>query len=409
MSKSSAAGSDFENQDSFRVVRVERRVFDYVLVGGGLQNALIALAVLAARPTARIALVERGLRIGGNHLWAFHAGDVSLPARAFIEPLVVHRWPGYDVAFPGRARRLDAPYEAVSSAKLDEVVRRSIARSPNAIALLGSDVTAVGEHRVELADGRVLHATAVIDARGPDRFAAGAATGYQKFLGLELELETSSGFDRPLLMDARVPQTDGFRFMYALPLAERRLLLEDTYFSSSAELEPGRLREAILAYAMAAGFRVARITREETGVLALPLRAPAMRQAGSPLLAGYAGGWFHPTTGYSFPIALRLAELLASAAPDELFGPRFAALAAEQERQARFAVLLNRLLFGAFQPADRWNALDRFYRLPEPTIRRFYALRTNSGDRARILCGRPPRGLSLRALLGRTELAGASA
>jgi lycopene beta-cyclase len=43
--------------------------------------------------------------------------------------------------------------------------------------------------------------------------------------------------------------------------------------------------------------------------------------------------------------------------------------------------------------------MERFYELPEPSIARFYALSTTAFDRARSLCGRPPRGLSLgRAL-----------
>ena len=44
--------------------------------------------------------------------------------------------------------------------------------------------------------------------------------------------------------------------------------------------------------------------------------------------------------------------------------------------------------------------LARFYRLPEAVIRRFYALELTAMDRARILVGRPPRGMSLRAALG---------
>jgi lycopene beta-cyclase len=57
------------------------------------------------------------------------------------------------------------------------------------------------------------------------------------------------------------------------------------------------------------------------------------------------------------------------------------------------------MLFGAFAPQERYHVLERFYRLPESTIRRFYALETLAMDRARILCGRPPRGFSLRRLL----------
>jgi len=43
---------------------------------------------------------------------------------------------------------------------------------------------------------------------------------------------------------------------------------------------------------------------------------------------------------------------------------------------------------------DRWTALARFYRLPEPTIARFYASRSTRWDRARMLLGRPPRGVA---------------
>ena len=39
--------------------------FDLILVGGGLQNGLIALAVRSRWPHARIALVERGDHVGG--------------------------------------------------------------------------------------------------------------------------------------------------------------------------------------------------------------------------------------------------------------------------------------------------------------------------------------------------------
>ena len=39
-------------------------MFDVILVGGGLQSALIALAVLARQPGARVAIVERASRLG---------------------------------------------------------------------------------------------------------------------------------------------------------------------------------------------------------------------------------------------------------------------------------------------------------------------------------------------------------
>jgi lycopene beta-cyclase len=101
-----------------------------VLVGGGLQNGLLALALLARRPGARIALLEREASLGGNHTWSFHEGDVPEAARAWVEPLVARRWPSYEVRFPGLERTLRHAYATISSARLNAVVRARFAGAP---------------------------------------------------------------------------------------------------------------------------------------------------------------------------------------------------------------------------------------------------------------------------------------
>ena len=49
------------------------------------------------------------------------------------------------------------------------------------------------------------------------------------------------------------------------------------------------------------------------------------------------------------------------------------------------------MMFTAVAPERRWRLLARFYRLPAPTIERFYALRMTLTDRVRLLAGWPPR------------------
>jgi lycopene beta-cyclase len=368
--------------------------FDYLLIGGGLQNALIALAVLRRSPAARVGLVERGATLGGNHLWCFHGLDLGEAGQALVAPLVVQRWGGYSVRFPSFERRLATPYAAVSSERLAEHVARVFVEHPGAQLFLGRSAERVQARSVVLDGGEELHARVVIDARGPEAHSTDHVIGYQKFLGLELELEHASALGEPMVMDASVRQEEGFRFVYVLPLSPTRVLIEDTYFADVPELDVPTLRNRALAYAQGLGLAISRIQREETGILPLPSRAVAAR-ASSPWRAGYAGGWFHPTTGYSFPIAARLALHVASTTPATLFDASYRALASEHARQQRFACLLNRLLFQAVPPAARRNVLERFYRLPEPSVARFYALSSTAFDRARILCGRPPQGLSL--------------
>jgi len=368
--------------------------FDYLLIGGGLQNALIALAVLGRNPNARIALVEQGATVGGNHLWCFHAFDLTEAGEALVDPIVVRRWAGYSVRFPSFGRRLEAPYAAVSSERVAQHVREVFERHPQCELLVGRSAVRVEANRVTLKDGRELLGRVVIDARGPEAHSNEHVVGYQKFVGIELELEEPTTLTEPIVMDATVRQEDGFRFVYVLPLGPKRVLVEDTYFSDGPELNLGLMRLRALSYAHELGLSVERIAREESAALPLPAGAAPPR-AGSPFLAGYAGGWFHPTTGYSFPVAARLALHVASTTPESLFDEGFQVLAREHARQLRYAFLLNRLLFQAVSEEARRNVLERFYKLPEPTIARFYALSTTAFDRARILCGRPPRGLSL--------------
>lgn len=363
---------------------------------------LIALAVLARHPDARLLLLERESEPLGNHTWCFHQGDVPSSALALLEAAIAARWSAYDVCFPDHERRVAEQYSMLTSSSLRAVLARVLATSPNAALITEVSVTSTAAHTVKLQDGRTFEGRLVIDARGPGHMPAGRC-GYQKFVGLEVETKTRTNLTCPVLMDARVEQTDGLRFFYLLPLSERRLLIEDTYFSDSSALDVPVITRAIEAYARDKGIEIAEVTRTERGVLPLPLRSPSFEPQ-SPFVAGYAGGFFHPTTGYSLPVALRLALHVAEHF-DDPFGNRYAPLLRRHAARFRFAAFLNRLLFTAFEPQDRWHAMSRFYRLPVEVIRRFYALETGMADHVRIVCGRPPSGISVGTLLERGALA----
>lgn len=369
--------------------------FDYVLVGGGLQNGLIALALRHHQPTATIALVERGDRLGGNHTWCLHEQDVPSSAQAWMAPLITYRWSGYQIHFPQVSHTLDDVYVGVSSERFGTVVAEAIAGHAGSSLRLGTEVTQVAADGVTLKSGEAIHGTAVIDARGLTRGEATARAGYQKFFGMEIELESPHEVALPIIMDARLDQTEGFRFMYVLPMDDRRLLLEDTYFHDSPALDVVRLEGEIRDYAAARGWVIKSVVRTERGILPMPWADRIEPPGRGPLVAGYRGGWFHPGTGYSFPIALRLAEFVAGRPADRVFGPELDDLARRHRGQARYARFLNRLLFRWYPPKARRYIFERVYRLPMRSVHNFYALRLGWVDRVRFLIGRPPRGLSL--------------
>jgi lycopene beta-cyclase len=373
-----------------------------IIVGGGLSGGLAALALAEAGRGATVTLIEEADRLGGNHTWSFHETDLEGDGPAFVAPFVAWRWPRQVVRFPRHERTLPIGYATVTSERFDRVARERLARSGCEVHW-NARVADVARDEVRLTDGRVLRADVVVDARGPRRPEVPA--GYQKFVGLELELETDGPWTAPVVMDATVPQLGGYRFVYVLPFTERRVLVEDTVYADDPDLDQASIERRVLDYAALQGARVLRVHRSESGVLPLPLRESAPAPADGPVRIGYAGGFFHPVTGYSLPLAVRVAHALARAGSATEMRAALAALSMSLSPQRRFGCLLNRLMFGAMPPADRWTALARFYRLPAPLIGRFYGSRTTAFDRLRLLLGRPPAGVSWRRLIGGAEAA----
>jgi lycopene beta-cyclase len=364
---------------------------DVILVGGGLANVLIAWRLKATRPDLKVLVLERGVALGGNHTWSFHSTDVTPEQLAWLKPLIIASWNGQQVRFPGHSRQLSTGYNTVSSDRLVEVVSRDL----GAAVQVSADVSTVGPDHVTMADLRVLNAPLVIDGRGA-LSEQPLALGYQKFYGLELQMGRPHGLVHPIIMDATVEQLDGYRFVYSLPLSPTRLLIEDTYYSDTPDLEPQMLVGRIHAYAQAQGWQIGTTVRAETAVLPITLAgdfAAHWRTMGLELPRSGLRAWlFHATTGYSLPFAVRLADAIA-AHPD-LTSRSVARLihdmsAAAWENQAVFR-MLNRMLFIAATPAERVRVLERFYTLPQPLVERFYGARLTLGDKARILIGRPP-------------------
>jgi len=373
--------------------------YDVVIVGGGLQGALLTLALLQRTPALRLALVEQSATFGGNHTWCLHPADAPASAEPLLSQLIAHSWDGYEVRFPGLKRQLSGRYAAVTSARLHAVLAEMLEWHAGAQAYLGHAATEVAEKRVVLSDGTQLQAELVFDARGPESSAAGGRCGYQKFVGLELDFAHEHGVERPILMDVLAEQGDGFHFMYVLPLSPRRLLVEDTTFSRSPRLDLQACAQTVRAYARAHYGEPVCEVRQEHGILPMTwARHGEAPQAGKPLVVGYRGGFFHPATGYSFPVALRVALCVAKGVAEGQVQRRLAELWRGHRQQARHAERLNWLAFHAFAPEDMGHVFERFYRLSETLIHHFYALQCGPVDWLRIVVGRPPKGVSLKAV-----------
>ncbi|MEM8936648.1 MAG: lycopene beta-cyclase CrtY, partial [Pseudomonadota bacterium] len=220
--------------------------------------------------------------------------------------------------------------------------------------------------------------------------------GYQKFIGQEIVLKEPHGETLPTIMDASVSQLDGYRFVYVLPFDEKTVLVEDTRYTDEADLDEGDYRTGISRYIGERGWRIERVEREETGILPVVLAFDGLKfwnerkESAAPI--GLRAALFHPTTGYSFPDAVQTADLIADMPQltSEALREQLRRYGLQQWGDHRFFRLLNRMLFKAAEPEQRYKVLERFYRLSQRLIERFYAGRLRETDKARILFGKPP-------------------
>ena len=378
-----------------------------IIVGAGLSGLLTAWRCLDVNPDLIVMVIEASDRIAGDHTWSFNLTDVAPELRDWIKPFIAYQWDSYDVKFPKRERRLDITYCTGNSETLRACVQPHIDSGRLKLKLTTRVIDLQSDY-VILHNEQKLSANCVLDARGfePND---NVFLGYQKFVGRTIRTKEPHGLKRPIIMDATVEQLGGYRFVYCLPFTEHEVLVEDTYYTDGPELSENEVAARIDDYINAKGWGEHELLRQEKGVLPITL-AVKDNYFDAPAL-GIRGGFYHAVTGYSFPKALKNADWLAFKV--ELWGKDWDAETSDHTLQVNrtghrqdetFLRLLNRMLFRAAKPEQRYTVLQRFYRLNQGLIERFYAGQLKWYDKLRILIGKPPVPVS-KALYNFSEKA----
>ena len=368
-----------------------------VILGAGLSGLLTAWRCLELNPKLKITLIDANSEIAGDHTWSFNLNDIDTELQKWVRPFIAHQWEAYDVKFPTRQRTLNITYCTGNSETLKSCVRPLI-DSGRLSLKLNSRVQDIGEDIVFLEGGEEIQSALILDARGfepnPERY-----LGYQKFVGHVIRTEQPHGVERPIIMDATVPQLGGYRFVYCLPYSDTELLVEDTYYTDGADMKSqevdARIRDYIESQLNITSYEVA---RRETGIL--PITIAIKPDVYAPMSIGIRGGYYHAVTGYSFPDAAKVADRLAHQILSLVNGGQkitnrnlqlaMQNMQREHYSAERFFRLLNRMLFRAAKPQERYMVLQRFYGLGEGLIERFYAGDLTWRDKVRILIGKPP-------------------
>jgi len=368
---------------------------DMIIVGAGLSGLLTAWRCLDVNPDLTVLVIEASDKIAGDHTWSFNLTDVDESLRDWIKHFIAYQWESYDVKFPQRERTLDIIYCTGNSETLRACVQPHI-DSGRLKTKLKTRVIDLQSDHVILENKQKLSAKCVLDARGFE-LNENVFLGYQKFVGRTIRTKKPHGLKRPIIMDATVEQLGGYRFVYCLPFTEHEVLVEDTYYTDGAELSENEVTARIDDYINAKGWGDHELVRQEKGVLPITLAVEPDAYSSEVVRIGIRGGYFHAVTGYSFPDALRNAQALiqefyVDVAFEDLWSPNGNPehLRKFKYKNETFLRLLNRMLFRAAKPEERYTVLQRFYGLNQGLIERFYAGKLKWYDKARILMGKPP-------------------
>lgn len=388
---------------------------DIAIVGGGLAGGLIAFAVHRADPNLHIAMIEQGETLGGNHRWSWFSSDLDDAGAALMAAFEQARWDaGYDVRFVQHARTLSTGYRSLVSDDFHAALKKLL---PDDAVRLKASAASLDQDGVTLSSGERIDAGLVIDCRPfvPSEHLTG---GWQVFMGRRMRLNRPHGMTRPIIMDADVNQLspDGgnggaFRFVYSLPVSEDEVFVEDTYYADEPRMDRDMLSSRIDSYCHVAGWLGEEVDIE-TGILPVvtggdfdayldSIRIPGVG------IAGARGGFSHPLTSYTVPIAvgnaLAIAETISRRLENKDIAEFIEFRAQTHWRKTGFYRMLGTMLFGAADPHKRDRIFAQFYRRPQALVERFYRAQSTWGDRMRILTGKPPVAISraIRALTSR--------
>lgn len=274
----------------------------------------MSVACVAPAPTAPW---ERSFAVWGREVEEMGCADVV--EAEWAQPGV---WLGEDAHRP-----LPFSYARLNVASwqqklLEGCAAGSVALRTGSVMALAHDARAT---TATLASGETIRASVVVDATGPssafvERLRAKHHPAFQTAYG---ELCEVHGAVEMTLMDYR-GEDDGAppSFLYALPLPDGRVFLEETVLAARPPVPMSRLASRLTRRLERMGLRRKRVFDREHCVIPMGIALPAPGQRVVPF--GAAASAVHPATGYQIARTTLLAPAVAAALA-QAFSPKDAA------------------------------------------------------------------------------------
>ncbi len=376
------------------VARVEA---DFAILGGGCAGLSLATAIAEGASEGhppKIVIVEPRERYVRDRTWCMWPVEAQ-PFTAAIR----HRWSRWEVRTPERTivrGSEQLPYVHVASdAFYEQALDRLRARGVE--LHLGVRATSIRDEgtrvTVETSAGP-LRARLAFDSRPPKapppetRGAVDEVNLLQHFVGWEIKVD-GTPFDpsTAVLMDFDVPQDDGLHFLYVLPFADNRALVEATYFSEST-LPTAAYEARIRDYLdRRYGVREFEIEFREQGVIPMSTAPASPRPSPRVFDIGLRGGFAKPSTGYAFLAIQRYSREMAARLRKAGERPPKPPPARPARAMAMDRVFLSYLHRSPERGPDLF--VDLFERLPPELLIRFLSDRASPRECLRVMSASP--------------------
>ncbi len=359
---------------------------DLLIAGAGPAGLLLAAA--AARRGLTVTLVDPAPERSFLPTYALFADQLP----AVLEDAVLARWPEVEVHTDQGVHALASPYVRLDSARANAALRAEC--GPKCTVLTDRAVAAHAFKRgfiIALSSGQTLRARRVVDASGHHPALLASRTAAHEQVALGATLRGEHGVRAAILMDLRGGDDTPPSFLYALPLSDEEIFVEETALITHATPSWRVLEDRLRARLAGLGWHGELEIFERCRI---PMD-PDLPDLGSDILGfGAAAGLVHPATGYQFATAVSLAEPLADvlaatldrdvptaarAAWNVLWPARRRGVRALLRFGARFVAALDR--------ADQASFFDAFFRLPAPRIRAYLSLDASPLDIALAMFG----------------------
>jgi lycopene beta-cyclase len=378
---------------------------DAVIAGGGLSGWSLAAHLADHGWVGRKVLIVDDPSAAATAAWGFWSTGSGL-----LDGAVSRSYGQVSVYAAGEWRRLDLGryhYHVVRRPDLIRAAQRVVGGRDGFLIRPGrvSCIREGGEGAVVTVDDEPVRCRWAFDSvSGPPHDAPVDAR--LAFTGWEVRTDRP-GFDPdvPTLFDFRTPQGSAARFVYVLPTANDRALVELTEFiPRSGRPSSDADRGAALAEYLTDVVGLHGYERLRTESAVLPLRTHAVpRGAGSVLTIGATAGLVKATTGYAYQRIQRDSAAIASSLVR--CGHPFDLPATAARHRLLDAVLLDVL---EHNPAELERAFaDLFRTVPAETVLSFLDETAGVGTDLRIMAALRARPY-LRALFRLAGLAGMS-